>query len=149
MNTSFRAGFGLGFFAVAMNLAGCGQLPPPAPPPGAVVPSYAPGSPIPGGLQIVSARVNPYNISGIYKTAVVSVIFNGAATAPGSVTVSAVYGGYTISRQIGSQGFVAGQTSVNVKVGFWQDETGPITMNVAVSGVSNSTYSTQAYVQGK
>ena len=78
----------------------------------------------------------------------VSVIFNGAATTPGTVTISSVYGGFTISRQIGSQAFAAGQTSVNVKVGFWAEE-GPISMDVSISGVPNSLFTTQAYVQGK
>ena len=73
-------------------LSGCEGLPTESNPP-AVVPNPQPGAPIPGGLRIVSAHATPLSPDiVIWKPGAVNVRFNGAATTPGVVEVSALAG---------------------------------------------------------
>lgn|SRR5262245_9452743 len=99
-------------------LTGCeGMLPTGGNPPGAVVPNLPPGAPIPGGLRIVSAHATPLLPDNMpWKPGTVNVRFNGAATTPGTVDVSAQAPGWMIYTSAGSASFVAGQTDVQVPI---------------------------------
>lgn len=137
--------------ACTFGLAGC-ETAAPAPP--AVVPAALPGTPIPGGLAISSAVVNPYNLASDnvtnFRTGTVIVVFNGAATQPGRVTVEAQEPGWTIYKGAGSASFVPGQTEVRVPITVHSDQTARIPLKVSIAGAPASAgFQTSAYTEVK
>ena len=138
-------------------LSGCAEMTPTESNPPAVVPNPQPGAPIPGGLRIVSAhatRLSPAIV--IWKPGTVNVRFNGAATTPGVVEVSALSGGWNIYRSVGSAKFVPGQTDVQVPIkvdvqsttgGVIQEKTGEIPLKVSIRG-SSAVFQTTTYYSG-
>jgi hypothetical protein len=138
-------------------LSGCeGMLPTENNPP-AVVPNPQPGAPIPGGLRIVSAHATPLNPDiVIWKPGTVNVRFNGAATTPGVVEVSALSADSAFYRSVGSAKFVPGQTDVQVPIkvdvqsihGGIHEKTGEIPLKVSIRG-SSAVFQTTTYYGGK
>ena len=138
-------------------LSGCeGMLPTESNPP-AVVPNLQPGAPIPGGLRIVSAHATPLSPDiMIWKPGTVNVRFNGAATTPGVVEVSALSADSAFYRSVGSAKFVPGQTDVQVPIkvdvqsihGGIHEKTGEIPLKVSIQG-SSAVFQTTTYYGGK
>jgi len=85
--------------------------------PPAVVPNPQPGAPIPGGLRIVSVHASPLNPDMMsWKPGTVNVRFNGAATMPGVVEVSAREPGWQLYTRVGTAKFFPGQTDLQVPI---------------------------------
>jgi hypothetical protein len=124
--------------------------------PPAVVPNPQPGAPIPGGLRIVSAHATPLSPDIVrWKPGAVNVRFNGAATTPGVVEVSALAGDSPFYYLVGSAKFVPGQTDVQVPIkvdvqsihGGIHEKTGVIPLKVSIQG-SSSVFQTTTYYSG-
>jgi len=111
--------FTVGCFASSslLLLSGCEELPTASNPP-AVVPNPQPGTPIAGGLRIVSAHATPLSEDFVdRKKGAVNVHFNGAATTPGVVDVEAQnFPPLSMYFSVGSAKFVPGQTDVQVPI---------------------------------
>ena len=138
-------------------LSGCEGMMPTENNPPAVVPNLQPGAPIPGGLRIVSAHATPLSPDTMpWKPGTVNVRFNGAATTPGVVEVSALRPGWNIYTSAGSVKFVPGQTDVQVPIkvdvesthGGIHEETGQIPLKVSIRG-SSAVFQTTTHYSGK
>lgn len=121
-------------------LSGCEGLLPTENNPPAVVPNPQPGAPIPGGLRIVSVHASPLNPDMMsWKPGTVNVRFNGAATMPGVVEVSAREPGWQLYSRVGTAKFFAGQTDVQVPIKVMirsSDEPVEIPLKVSIQGSS-------------
>jgi hypothetical protein len=154
MNPSKVAVSLLSLTVLSLLLSGCeGMLPTENNPPGAVVPNPQPGAPIPGGLRIVSAHASPLSPDMMpWKPGTVNVRFNGAATTPGVVEVSALSGGFNIYRSVGSAKFAPGQTDVQVPikvdVGSIHEKLGEVPLKVSIRG-SSAVFQTTTHYRGK
>jgi hypothetical protein len=125
--------------------------------PPAVVPNPQPGTAIPGGLRIVSAHathLSPDMFSR--KPGTVNVRFNGAATTPGVVEVSALSGDSLLYSFVGNAKFVRGQTDVQVPIkvdvqsmagGVFHEKTGEVPLKVSIQG-SSAVFQTTTYYSG-
>ena len=137
-------------------LSGCEGMMPTENNPPAVVPNPQPGAPIPGGLRIVSAHATPFSPDIVrWKPGAVNVRFNGAATTPGVVEVSALAGDSLIYHSAGSAKFVPGQTDVQVpikvdvqSISGMHEKTGEIPLKVSIQG-SSAVFQTTTYYGGK
>ena len=137
-------------------LSGCEEMRPTESNPPAVVPNPQPGAPIPSGLRIVSAHATPLSPDITrWKPGAVNVRFNGAATTPGVVEVSALAGDSSFYHLDGSAKFVPGQTDVQVPIkvdvqsihGGIHEKTGVIPLKVSIQG-SSSVFQTTTYYSG-
>jgi multidrug efflux pump subunit AcrA (membrane-fusion protein) len=135
-------------------LGGCEGMPESNTP--AFVPNPQPGAPIPGGLRIVSARATPLSPDIVrWKPGAVNVRFNGAATTPGVVEVSALAGDSLIYHSAGSAKFVPGQTEVQVPIKVdvqsihdgIHEKTGEIPLKVSIRG-SSAPYQAMTHYSG-
>jgi hypothetical protein len=127
-------------------LSGCEGMSSTGTNPPAVVPNPQPGAPIAGGLRIVSAHASPLSPDMLrWKPGTVNVQFNGAATMPGVVEVSALTPGSLLYSSVGSAKFVPGQTSVQVPIkvdvvstagGAIHEHPGEIPLKVSIRGSS-------------
>ena len=121
-------------------LSGCEGLLPTENNPPAVVPNPQPGSPIPGGLRIVSVHASPLNPDMMsWKPGTVNVRFNGAATVPGVVEVSAREPGWQLYSRVGTAKFFPGQTDVQVPIKVMirsSDEPVEVPLKVSIQGSS-------------
>jgi hypothetical protein len=132
-------------------LSGCeGMMPTESNPP-AVVPNLQPGAPIPGGLRIVSVYASPLNPDMMsWKPGTVNVRFNGAATMPGVVEVSAREPGWQLYSRVGTAKFVPGQTDVQVPIQVLiraKDEPVEVPLKVSIQG-SSAEFQTMTHYSG-
>lgn len=132
-------------------LSGCeGMLPTESNPP-AVVPNPQPGAPIPGGLRIVSVHASPLNPDMMsWKPGTVNVRFNGAATMPGVVEVSAREPGWQLYSRVGTAKFFPGQTDVQVPIKVLirpNDEPAEVPLKVSIQG-SSAVFETRTHYSG-
>ncbi len=140
------------FLAISLLLlSGCEGMMPAENNPPAVVPYLQPGAPIPGGLRIVSVHASPLNPDMMsWKPGTVNVRFNGAATMPGVVEVSAREPGWQVYSRVGTAKFFPGQTDVQVPIKVLirsSDEPAEVPLKVSIQG-SSPEFQARTYYSG-
>jgi hypothetical protein len=132
-------------------LSGCEGMMPTENNPPAVVPNLQPGAPIAGGLRIVSVHASPLNPDMMsWKPGTVNVRFNGAATMPGVVEVSAREPGWQLYSRVGTAKFFPGQTDVQVPIKVLirpNDEPAEVPLKVSIQG-SSAEFQTRTHYSG-
>jgi hypothetical protein len=149
MNPS-KVAISLLFLTISLLLlSGCaGMLPTESNTP-AVVPNPEPGAPIPGGLRIVSARATPLLDDSLFsKKGAVNVHFNGAATKPVYVDVSAQPPGKAFYTDVGMATLHPGQTDVQVPIKVDVREPAQIPLKVTTRGATGEFLTTTHYKGG-